>query len=536
MKKVYLSLWLLLICAIAFCGNLDDYLVILHTNDIHGRAVSNDTSIGYAKISQIKKDLIKEGADVLLFDAGDYSQGTPLVGLSKGFNSVLFMNMAGYDAKTLGNHEFDYGLDKFIENNKYADQNIICSNIFKNGKLVFEENHIFKVKDYKIGVFGLETPDVIVSCFPPYTEGYVISGERELYKIAQKEAANLSYKSDLIVCLGHLGDLPSLNSNSSIDVLKNTKGIDLFIDGHSHTRIDNADLSYNSVRVSAGCMGEALGYVLYKENKNKLTFEKAGLIDPKDEINPLTGKPIKIDKKINDKILNIQNKITEKYSKPFGRNMVTLNGAVYPGNRTEETNLGDFVCDAMLWKAKTFDNDVDCAIINGGTLRETVKEGNITLNDINTTMPFEDKLVIVTLKGKDLLELLEAASCACPIPIGGFAQVAGLEFEINTKEKYELGEKYGETSFYAPKYPGRRIKIKSINNKPFDENNDYKLAVTDFILEGGDTYFIMKKYKDTAVYEDEILSSLVVDYIKNKLNGTKGKEYENPQGRITVIK
>ena len=173
MKKI-LSLVLalaMMLCAFAPAmaeGALEGKLVILHTNDVHGRAVADAESFGYARIAMLKKNLQAQGAEVILMDAGDFSQGTPLVNLGYGKNAVEFMNAAGYDIATLGNHDFDWGSDNMEQNMANAQFAVVCANLTRaaDGTTVFPANKIYETAIGKVGVFGLDTPETMTKTHP----------------------------------------------------------------------------------------------------------------------------------------------------------------------------------------------------------------------------------------------------------------------------------------------------------------------------------------------------------------------------------
>ena len=203
-----------------------------------------DDAFGYARIATLKKNLEAQGAEVLLFDAGDFSQGTPIVNLGYGKNAVEFMNAAGYDLATLGNHEFDWGTDNLLQILENAQFPIVCANLTRTADdtLVFPACITFDTVIGKVGVFGLDTPETMTKAHPDKVKGVTFAQAEELYAVAQAEVDELTAAGcDLIVCLGHLGDADESLTNRSIDVVANTTGIDLFIDGHSHSVLDGND-------------------------------------------------------------------------------------------------------------------------------------------------------------------------------------------------------------------------------------------------------------------------------------------------------
>ena len=208
--------------------------VILHTNDVHGAIA------GYAKVAALKQYYQDCGAYVLLLDAGDYIQGDPTVSASQGATAIELMNLAGYDAAALGNHEFDYGYDNLVKLSKAAKFPILSANTLYNGKTAFGDNKIFTTPGgKKIGVFGLETPETATKAHPGKIKGVTFPAGEAMFKIAQNQVDALkSAGCDIIVCLGHLGIDSESVGNRSIDLLNAVKGIDLFIDGHSHSTRD----------------------------------------------------------------------------------------------------------------------------------------------------------------------------------------------------------------------------------------------------------------------------------------------------------
>ena len=219
-------------------------LYILHTNDMHGRAVADPQAgiLGYAAIAQYKKDLEAQGHDVLLLDAGDATQGTPLVNLGMGKNAIEFMNAAGYMAMSPGNHEFDWGSDNLKQLAGFAKFPILSASILDavSKEVTFKANTVFETKaGLKVGVFGLATPETATKAHPDKVRGVEFLQGEELFKAAQAQVDELKAAgAQLIVALVHLGVDPESAPNRATDVLENVKGIDLMIVWHSHTEFE----------------------------------------------------------------------------------------------------------------------------------------------------------------------------------------------------------------------------------------------------------------------------------------------------------
>jgi len=211
-------------------GEMDGKTVILHTNDVHGAIA------GYAYVAALKADFEAKGADVILVDAGDYSQGTTYVSDTKGADAIDLMNLVGYDYATIGNHEFDYGYAQLAANLENADFTVLCSDVFKeDGSPIFgTANAIEEINGLKVGFFGLETPEAQTKANPALIKGLTFLAKDELFANAQAQVNELKEAgADVVICLGHLGDDAESAGNRSTDLMQAVTGIDMFIDGHS---------------------------------------------------------------------------------------------------------------------------------------------------------------------------------------------------------------------------------------------------------------------------------------------------------------
>lgn len=528
MKKI-LSLLLavvmvfgLMTAAFAADADLAGKTVVLHTNDVHGQVDL------YAKVAALKKDYEAKGADVILVDAGDYAQGTPYVSDSQGKTAIELMNAAGYDVVTLGNHEFDYGYANLQTIMKDAKFKVVC-NIKYNGKLAFDASYVVETKGgLKVGFLGLTTPETSTKAHPAKIKGVTFMAQNALYSFATQEAADLKAGgSDVVIALTHLGVDPESKPNRSTDLYANAKGIDFIIDGHSHTKM------------TEGENGEPI-----QSTETKLKYVGVVVIDnatKKIESNEL----IQLDGYANEDADTkaaadaIIADVDARLGAVFAKSEVELNGKRDPGVRTQETNLGDLITDALLWYA-TKDGKLDVpadhivAVTNGGGIRASIKAGDITMKDINTVLPFGNTVAVVYISGEKLLESLEAATQSAPTALGGFPQIAGINLSLCTGAAYDKqDETYpGGSTYYGPKSINR-VTINSINGKPFRAKDTYAVVTNDFMAAGGDVYYAFAsspKIVDTGTPMDEAL----VEFIKVKLNGVIGKEYENAQGRLNM--
>ena len=518
----------------AGAANWDDdltgHIVILHTNDVHG-AIDN-----YASVAALKDAYEAAGAQVLLMDAGDFIQGSTSVNVSQGANAVELMNMAGYDVATTGNHEFDYGYANLKTLMEQAEFPILAANAFTaEGELAMDEaNHTFQLGDVTVGVFGLATPETATKAHPAKLEGVTFLAEDELFACAQEQVDELTAAGcDYIIALGHLGIDAESTGNRSIDLLENVTGIDVFIDGHSHsTQSDIAEetngtgMVGDTVLTSTGTKLESVGVV---------DIAADGTIDAStlsmEELNATEG--FTPDQDIATRVSEINAQIEEDMGQVIGTSEVDLDG-VRENVRASETNLGDLITDAMLWQAGQDNEEVDAAITNGGGIRASIAAGDITKKSVNDVLPFGNTLYVVEVTGAELLEALEASTYCTPEPVGAFPQVAGIEFTINTGAAYDAGENYPGTT-YAEPASINRVTILTVGGQAFDADATYTIVTNDFMAAGGDTYYAFSAAEsgyDTGISLDQV----VMDYITEELDGTvTAARYGQTANRIHTI-
>ena len=516
---------------------MEDKLVVVHTNDMHGYYETTETSIGIAGVAGLKNYYEAQGADVLLLDAGDFSQGSTLVSYYKGKNAAEYMAAAGYDAVSMGNHEFDYSFDALLDNMKVltdAGVKVIDANVInkETGKSYFDANAVFEFDGIKVGAFGLDTSETLTKASPSNVKAVNFLDKEEMFKEAQAQVDELkSAGCDYIIALTHLGVDEESVGRRSTDLAAAVKGIDLIVDGHSHTVIDGGEKVGDTVIVSTGSYLANVGTVVIdKEAKT----EEAKLISAAD----YAAGTAQYDETVKALVAEDVAEVAEAYSKVFAKTEVHLEGTKQIV-RSQETNLGDFTADAYLYTAQKYADEhelgvnVDCAISNGGGIRVSVEPGDISMDTLVTIFPFGNNVCLVTITGEQLLEVLEASTFCTPETIGGFPQVAGIEYKLDVSVPYENGEQYPDSTYYAPAKPGSRVTIKSVNGKAFDPKAEYTVAVNNFQAEGGDTYYQLTKnsyFCDTEILDCDAL----IEYV-NSLGGVIGEQYKEPQGRIEIV-
>ena len=497
--------------------------VILHSNDVHGAIT------GYACIAALKTDYESRGAEVILVDAGDYSQGTTNVSTTKGADAVAMMNAAGYDVVTIGNHEFDYGYEQLMDNMSKAEFKVVCADVFDaDGTTIFDANYTYTTKSgVKVGFFGLLTPEAQTKANPALIKGLTFAID-DLWAVSQKQIDALA-DADVVICLSHLGVDNETKPYTSYDLWNNTKGIDMIIDGHSHTVMTKGDK--NEPIQSTGTAFANIGVIVIDDASKKIESN---------ELVAVTDTMAK-DEAVAAAAEKIIDRVKAEYDVKFAVSKVELNGAKAPnGNRDVETNNGDLITDAMVWQVLqnkdglTVNEDHVVAITNGGGIRAAIKPGDVTKNDINTVLPFGNTVAVVYVTGAELLEALEASTYCTPGAIGGFPQVSGINFTLHTGKAYDANaETYPNSTYYGPKSINRVV-INSINGKEFKENEIYAVVTNNFCAAGGDTYYAFASASaqfDTGIPVDEA----VMAYITRELKGVIGEKYAAPQGRITYF-
>ena len=513
---------------------LDGKTVILHTNDVHGSIEL------YAKVAAMKDDYEARGAQVILADAGDYSQGTVYVSVNKGKDAVTMMNAAGYDVATIGNHEFDYGYAQLKSNLDSAVFKVVCANVLQDGSPVFDAYTMINKGGVQVAFVGLETPEAQTKANPALIQGLTFLAGDEMYAAVQTQVdAARTAGADIVIVLTHLGVDSSSEPNTSYDLYKKVKDIDFIIDGHSHTVMTKGP--EGEPIQSTGTALNNIGVITIDNATKKIESNELIPIWHTEEVD---GKEVpvydytKSDETVANAAKAIIAPIDADYDQKFAESAVDLNGAKAPGNRTEETNLGDLITDAMMWAIKTKAPGVDMnnavAITNGGGIRAAIAKGDITKKDVNTVLPFGNTLAVVYVKGSELLEALEVSTYCTPKSLGGFPQFAGMEVELNTACEYDANDTtYPGSTYFGPKSINR-ITIKTVNGKAFDKDATYAVITNDFLAAGGDTYYAFAAAQtqfDTGLPLDEIL----MEYITVELNGVVTDKYAAPQGRLTIV-
>ena len=514
-------------------GAASPLLAIIHTNDTHGHDVevkATEKAAGnfsMAAVPALKKDYEDKGYDVLVLDAGDATQGNPLVDNSLGESAIAFMNASGYDLMCLGNHEFDHGNENLKKLEGMAEFPFVSANIRlkETGETRFAPSKLFELADgTKVGVFGLTTPATLTTANPAIMAPYDFLTDDDLFACAQEQVDDLRKQgADLVVLLSHLGNLETVFPNTSKEVLSHVTGIDLVIDGHDHWLVEEE--VDGILLLETGCYMKNIGVVVIDAGVPTHEMVAYGTYDG---IDAAAQAVIDETKATVDKELSVVFAST-----PF------LRDGEIEHLKCQETNLGDLFCDAILYDAEqSTGSTVDAAVVNGSSLRFPIEAGDITLGDIKTVAPFSGQIMALKITGAQLLEALEAA---CQMvgtgnKIGAFPQVSGIVFTLNATVPYKEGEKYPNSIFASPAAPGARVTIHTVGDADFDESETYTIATTDFLASGGDTYH---SFKDAADITPPVVCDFdyeaFTSYLIGPLDHEVDERYREPQDRITII-
>ena len=471
-------------------------ITVIHTNDTHSRLIGTNTEIGFAKIATLIKEAKEANPNTLVLDAGDTLHGMPIVNISKGENAIKVLEAAGYDYMTLGNHDFNYGKERLFELRDMSQVGMLSANIVdENGEYIFTPYVIEEVGDVKVGIYGLSTPDTVILTNPNNVVGLVFKDPIEVSKEMVEE---LEDKTDVIIALAHLG-LDESSTLTSKALAQEVEGIDLIIDGHSHSMLEAGQLENNTLIVQTKNYGQNLGYIDIEILEGEVTGITARLLAAADTADVVP------DPDLQKIIEDIEAANAEVFNEVIATTDVYLDG-VRENVRTKETNLGNLSADAA--RAAT---GADIAFVNGGGIREDIPVGDITKGKIAAIFPFGNTIEVKKITGADLKAMLEWSVSDYPAAKGAFLQVSGLEFTFDPAK--EIGSKVVEIL---------------VGGEAFDEAKEYTVAINDFMSTGGDGYAMLADYDVLAIYGT--YEEIIIDYLV--ANGTAGSEVS---GRIKVM-
>lgn len=508
-------------------------IIVLYENDVHCGVD------GYANFAALKNEMKASHKYVTVVSNGDFVQGGSLGASSHGRNIINIMNEVGYDYVTLGNHEFDYGIPRQMELMDALNAECLCCNFkdLRTGKQIYEPYHIVNYGKFDVAFVGMSTPYTINSSTPTYFKdesgNYMYSFCIENFYEVVQNAVNSARKegADFVVVLSHLGDEDEGEGGvNSPSMIENTYGIDIVLDGHSHSVIlDSIVKNKKGENVTLTSTGTKFEYM------GKLTINPNGSF--KTELIPT-----KTYTKQDPWVLKVINEIKEGYKKVAEQVIFTsdVKLASYDdqGNRlvrSQETNIGNFCTDAY---RTVFDTDI--AFLGGGSIRADLPKGDVTFNDLYTMFPFENGTCKGECTGELLLDILEFSVSIAPGEFGGFQQVSGLRFEYDSSIPSPVV--YNANHDFDGVKGERRVKKVEILNRetgkyePLQLDKTYSFAASSYLaIDHGDGFAMMehcKNIQDAGVLDTDIIQNFLENYKKNHV----GTEYEGTEGRIKDIK
>ena len=598
------ALWLVLAMLLSLTAGMsfsvlaaEQEIIVLYTNDVH---CGVDENIGYAGLSLYQKQMQQQTPYVTLVDAGDAIQGAPIGTLSEGGYLIDIMNQVGYDFAVPGNHEFDYGMSRFLEMADALDCGYYSCNFIelKTGNPVLAPYKMFTYGDTKVAFVGVSTPESFTKSTPAYFQNengeYIYgfcedeSGQKLYAQIQASVDAARTEGADYVIVVGHLGENGTTPRWNSAQVIGNTTGIDVLIDGHSHETVasktaknkDGADVIVTQTgtklkqigkltigtngtittelvsEVTADDIGRSytvkagdtlnriakreLGSYnrwreIYEANKDKIKNPdelQVGMVITIPGMESVTdGKAV--DYQTDQYIKGIQSQFNETLKTVLGKTEVDLTvndpSTGERAVRNAETNLGDLCADAYRLVL-----GADIGFVNGGGVRVSIAPGDITYNDTLKVFPFGNIGCVAEVSGQKIKDALEMASKNCPQESGGFLHVSGLTYTIDTSVK--SGVQLDEKGNFLRVDGAYRVTDIKVGNEPLDLNRIYTVASHNYMLKlAGDG---MTMFADSNIIRDEVMMDVDIlsTYIRSNLGGIVGAEYQNPvgQGRITI--
>lgn len=498
-------------------------IIIYHTNDTHARISTHDDdelSLGLDKISKLVNKSLLKNKCTYFFHAGDLIHGTPRINISEGKNIINILNPINLNALCLGNHEWNFGSDKLIDIVSKLRPYVLCANaVYKDTKqnvflpyMIFEadinnndylnknaNSNNSKDDNIKIGVFGLITPETTYKTNP---DNIINIEFLNPILVGKNMVKLLQNNCDIIIALTHLG-LDNSSEFTSERLVKEVDGIDICIDGHSHSILPNGLKVNNTLIVQAGSHDHYLGKMILNIENRKIINIQSELLN-EEQIDKLLQN--KTDTFIQNKLNKIDSDTDKLLNKQIAYSNITLSGE-RSLVRCGENELGNLAANACKYITKAA-----LSIVNGGDIRTSLLSGPITYKSILAIFPFRNNIHVYEITGKQIREMLEHSVEFVPAAFGGFLTVSSnVQFIYNTLNK-----------------PKHRIEVICINNELLDDNKIYTISMSSFLAAGGDDYQMLKGLK--KVGEFDTIENIFVQYINEK--GINEKDYK--LGRIIV--
>jgi 5'-nucleotidase len=460
-------------------------LTLLHTNDMHGFFVEGTyDGMGAAKMATYFKMMEAENPNTLILDAGDATQGANLVTLSKGEKAFDILNALGYDAMATGNHEFDYDQAQLLSNVALADFPVLAANIKNADGSDFLTPYVIKEVDgLKVAIFGLITPDTTFLSHPDNSVGLTFEDPIET---AAELVPMLSEEADVVVALVHLGDQGS--DYTSTALANAVEGMDIIIDGHSHSTYPYGEMVNGTLIASTGEKTKNIGVIEFAIKADEVVsldahlFTKAQSLSLEDDAAVAAiVDAIKADNAV------IEDEIVSKTTEILDGERANV--------RIGETNLGNLIAESLLDVS-----GADVALTNGGGIRASIDVGDITKGEVLTVLPYGNTVRVIELTGADIWAAIENGITDYPEQKGAFPHIAGMTVE-----------------FDSSKEANSRVVSIEIGGVAIDLSKTYTLATNDYLVSGGDGYTMFTG--KNVVAEFGAMDEVLIDFIN--ANGTE---------------
>ena len=536
MKKLLALLLVAVLCAPSFAALPDKDIVILYTNDVH---CGVDDVIGYAGLEFYKHQVQQITPYVTLVDAGDWAQGATMGMISQGRYIVEIMNAMNYDLAVPGNHEFDYGWGQFERLAANLKCGFVSCNLrdLRTGETVFKPYKIFTYGDVKVAFVGACTPETFTKSTPSYfmdDSGKFIysfdeddTGEKLIASIQKAVDDARAEGADYVIVVGHLGEYKNLTKLewSVPFIAVRTRGIDAFIDGHSHEvtpgllfkNLDGKDVVVTQTGTKLINIGQ-----LVITTEGRILTELVSDVDSRDE-------------KINALIEGIKARYDDTLRQPLTYTSFDLPVKDAAGEwiiRDAEQGICNLATDAMLYSTRdTKTGRADIGLFNAGGLRSDIKAGVVTFNDALSVMPFNNTVCIVEVSGQTLLDELEHGARVLPTAHGGLLHVAGMTYTIDTRIPTPV--KVDDKNILISIEGERRVKDVKVNGEPLDPEKLYKVVSISYVLTAlGDGHV----FKGARLIEPDYATAS--DSLAHYLRSFEfvPEKYSHGEGRMTVIK
>ncbi|MBO6111239.1 MAG: bifunctional metallophosphatase/5'-nucleotidase [Methanobrevibacter sp.] len=531
-------------------AELSDDIIILHTNDVHCGIMDK---IGYDGLMLYKKELQKKYKYVLTVDVGDHIQGGTIGLISKGEDIINIMNEIGYDVAILGNHEFDYGVEQLDKCKSKLNCSYICANycLTKDKKPIYDPYKIIEVGSKKIAFIGVATPQTISKTFLHEIldednnikyDFLTDNNGQKLYSTIQKYITEVKEKgANYVIILAHLGnDGDAPYEFTSDGFLANIEGVDAMLDGHTHRVYSQKSKDKNGKNITLCQTGTKLANigVLKIATDGTITSELISEVpEPNDKTSALSVKRGDInrwvDKDMNDYLGGIEALHADELNEVIGKvdfdmkiNADSSGDSKKQISRSEEVSLGDLVADAI----RAAGNG-DIGLINAGSIRADLFNGEITYGEVLNVLPFSADIIVKEIPGKNILDALELGVMHLPGKSSIFLQVSGISFKVNAT--FDSSVEVTSDGTFKGVRGERRVYDVKVGNVALDENKKYRISFDNYIAGGGDGFSMFSEFEEIAS-TSKTDNQAFITYITEDLKGVIPEQYRTSANRIII--